>query len=123
VADRIPAVVRVFVAEYIDSVAVLEMLLLLRRETKRDWSAAAVSRELKLERSNVELRLEQLKNEGLLGSRKSGADRVYRYEPSSPDVESAVEQLAECYAWKPVALMAAIFSGPEKPPKKSSRQS
>ena len=65
---RHPIIVRQFVAKHIHSMDVLEILLLLRQEGRKEWEALTISKALHLQRANVEARLDQLLSVGLLTS-------------------------------------------------------
>jgi hypothetical protein len=107
---EIPESVKQFVATHIHSIDVVEVLLLLRRESPKEWDASAVSKALWLERSGVEAILEQLSGAGLLKSGNDGAPRSHRYSPASPEAVHAVNELAKWYLANPVAIVALVFS-------------
>jgi hypothetical protein len=110
--EVIPGIVRQFIAKYIHSVDVLEILLLLRQESRKEWGVLAVSKALLLELASVEVRLDHLLSAGLLTVRNVGGERVYTYHPSTGDLASAVNELAKWYSSHRVALISLIFSNP-----------
>jgi hypothetical protein len=93
--ERIPREVQRFVAERIDSVGLLEVLLLLESDPARTWSVPEVSAALRSERTWAEVQLEYLRVEGLLLA--DGQEPRYRYDPVRPEVEPAVAWLADAF--------------------------
>jgi hypothetical protein len=109
----IPMNVQSLLAEAIDSVGTLELLLLLYRDPSREWSAAAASEQLRVERRWACGRLESLTAAGLAcrnGDRRR--NRCYRYYPSGMERNAAVAELARTYAERPLAVHAFVHSRP-----------
>lgn len=103
-----PASVREFVARHIDSVAQLEVLLLLRAAPEKDWTPAEVASALVIQPELVAASwLEDLAGRGF-ASRARGR---YRYEPPA-DLRRTLDELAESYAKYRVTLVALIFAKP-----------
>lgn len=109
VNDGISENVRRFIAVYIDSVELLEVLLLLRINAKREWSADSVSREIRSNPTSVTTRLNDLCARGFL-SMKEGTPPLYRYDPRTDELDSAVKGLAEAYAERHARVIELIFS-------------
>ena len=108
--EGIPKVVRQFVAKHIHSMDVLEILLLLRQEDRKEWEALEIIKALQLQRASVEARLDQLLSVGLLAFREIGTERFYKYQPQTAELVKAVNELAKWYASHRVALVSLIFS-------------
>lgn len=106
---RIPEFVRQFIAKHIHSIDVLDILLLLRQESRKEWRALEVSKTLRLERTSTEARLEQLLAAGLVTIRYVEAERVYRYDPSTGEIADTVNELARWYSSHRVALYRWFF--------------
>jgi DNA-binding IclR family transcriptional regulator len=68
-------------------------LLLLLRQSERQWSAVELGAELGRPAASVAEDLEDLYNHSLLAA-SSGQ---YRYSPDTPDLEPAIERLSEQY--------------------------
>jgi hypothetical protein len=106
----VPAPVRRFIAGHIESVGQLEVLLLLRAASDKQWTTDEVARAVVTQPASAAGWLEQLRADGLL--EKTG--ERYRYSPPGADVERAVDELAESYATYRVAVIGLIFSKPSE---------
>lgn len=105
----LPENVRRLVAEHVDSVIALEVLLLMYRTPDYDWTAAEVAAELRVEEPWTHARLVQLERGGLLCSDQA---KRFRYYPKSLDVNAAVAALASLYQERPLAVISYIYSKP-----------
>jgi hypothetical protein len=104
----VSAPVREFVARHIESVAQLEVLLLLRAAGDKEWAPQEVAAALVIQSEAVAASwLEDLTRRGL-AREKNGS---YRYDPPS-ETRSTLDDLAESYAKYRVTLIALIFSKP-----------
>lgn len=102
------APVREFVAKHIESVAQLEVLLLLRAAGDKEWTPQEVAAALVIQPEPVAATwLEDLTRRGLVRE-KNGS---YRYHPPT-ETRSTLDDLAESYAKYRVTLVALIFSKP-----------
>jgi hypothetical protein len=110
----IGADVRGFLADHIDSVLELELLLLLRARRERSWSAAELSHELKIDRTWAAGQLAQLAGRRLLSrdDATNPADPRYAYAPPTPAVDATVTAVADAYASHRVTVIGLIFSKP-----------
>lgn len=100
----LPAPVERFIAQRIDSVALLEVLLLVRAAPDRDWSADDVGRALVTRPEHAGALLDQLVAEELLTRPSDG----YRYTPGA--LERDVDALAECYATRRPTVIGLVFA-------------
>ena len=100
-----------FIAEHIDSVVQLEVLLLLHNAPQKDWSADEVARELRIETHGAAAQLTELCARGLLAcpDESSGA---YRYHPKTAELDQSVKRLALAYDERRVSVINAIYSKP-----------
>lgn len=103
--------VSLFLADHIDSVLELELLLLLRSESARTWTAAELANELKIDPAFAAAQLEKFHHRKFL-ARTDQADGAYRYAPASPELDAAVASVAATYATHRVSMIALIFSKP-----------
>lgn len=94
---------------YIDSVEQLEILALMRANRDRDWTAAALSVELRSDVGAIEARVELLARHKLL-ARSAGS---YRYELAGA-ADARVEEVSEAYRQRPVSVIDAIYSKPQE---------
>jgi hypothetical protein len=106
----VPAPVRRFIAGHIESVAQLEVLLLLRAVTDRSWTAGEVARALVIRPESAAHWLSDLAARGLF---LENGDR-YRYHPSTDETDRTIDDLAESYAKYRVAVIGLIFSKPSE---------
>jgi hypothetical protein len=94
VDDLIPADVRDFLVNYIDSIAQLEALLLLRASPGERWTAEVVASRLYVDAPVAEAELARLCAHSLI----SCQDSVYSYAGNNAELNSVVDRLAVLYA-------------------------
>jgi predicted transcriptional regulator len=99
--------VRKLIADHIDSVEQLEVLLLLRAQRERVWTVAEINDEIKSSVSSVETRLSGLADGGLL--QRQG--RTFRYQ-AAPEMDATVTELARAYAERRFTVIELIFARP-----------
>ena len=104
----IPDDVRRFVDDYVDSVELLEVLLFVRANALRDWSAGEVAAELRLAEDSAAVRLSTMAAAGLL--EESGSR--FRFAPKSSQLERAAADLARIYPERRFSIIEIIFSKP-----------
>jgi hypothetical protein len=100
-----------FIQTSIKSIWAMEVLLLLRRDAARSWRVEDVTRELRSSLLIVADALMSFKALGLVGE---DAERLYRYQPATPELDALVAELAKAQAEAPVAVTEAIFSAPDR---------
>jgi hypothetical protein len=106
----LPDTVRSLLAR-LESIAQLEVLLLLARTAPREWDAERLAAELRIERAWAQEQLATLRQRDLLVESEAGAG-LYRFEPSSPALAKSVEALAASYADRRVSVVAALYAEP-----------
>ena len=106
--DLIPADVREFVLQHIDSIAHLEALLLLMRQPEERWSAGRVAGHLYLELAQAEEVLAQLCAQNLLDCR----DDVYWFDVKWPGQKQVIERLATLYAQHLIPITNLVHAKP-----------
>ena len=94
------------IARHVDSVGVLDLLLLLRGEPDRIWTRDAVREELACPPGWAERELERLRNDGLAAAHNGG----YRYAPSSSRQRAAVDSLARAWRRDRAAVTRLVFA-------------
>lgn len=109
--DALSNQVKEFIAQYIDSVAQLEILLLLQTNRQQEWSADALARELRIEPTGAANELSQLAARRLLTS-IPGDPLKYRYDPHNESLDAAVVGVAQAYLVRRVTVISLIFSKP-----------
>lgn len=113
VGQGIPESVRALVSERIESVAELEILLLLRERRERMWDAHDVAKELRTSAELAEAMLGRLSRSGLAAVEVDAEGRpCFRFAPVSPALQRASDEAAAAYSTHKTALIALIFSGP-----------
>jgi hypothetical protein len=94
--DPISPGVREFLTRYIDSIAQLEALLLLRDHAGSEWSALDVARRLYVSEQQISGILSRLAEDRLIEWSDKAAGRVV-YRPGSGALAEAVDGVAEAY--------------------------
>lgn len=110
-AGDLPEAVRRLIADHIDSVEQLEILLLLHQHPERSWTAESVARELRVSPLSAGDRLKDMGRASIL-SKVQGTEGEYRYAPESQQLAEAVAGLATAYAERRVTVINLIFSKP-----------
>lgn len=106
----IPEAVERLIAQHIDSVEQLEILLLLSRTSPRGWTANDVASDLRVDSGSAQRRLEDLTRRGFAD--QNGESFQYRANNS---MDASVRQLADSYRERRVAIITMIFTKPVDP--------
>jgi hypothetical protein len=109
----LPQRVQRFLMTHIDSIEKLEVLLLLRNRTEREWTSSMVAQELRITDASAAARLADLTASGLLVG-DSGSPPEYRYSPTDSEDVRAVSELAVTYSERRVSVITFIFSKPQE---------
>lgn len=109
--SALPEDVRQLLTERLDSIAQLEVLLLLHRSAPREWDREQLSGELRIEPGWAAEQLERLHREGFLVASEGRAGR-YRFQAANLDLAKTVESLAATYADRRVTVVALLYSKP-----------
>lgn len=116
-SDALPAPVRQLLSRHIQSVEQLEVLLLLRSQPERAWTAAEVYDIIRSSQSSIAARLQAFASEGFLLAEK-GPSATFRFAPKDENIRTAVDQTATAYETWRVRVIEAIFT-PEVDPVQS----
>ena len=108
--DSIPDDVRDFVVKFIDSVAEIEALLLLRRENMLAWSAGSVAERLYVSPDVAAAVLGRLHSHDLLSREGSH----YRYACIAPELSDLVDRTADIYARQLIPMTHLIHTKPSR---------
>jgi predicted ArsR family transcriptional regulator len=108
-AEAIQPEARRFIAEYITSVAQLEMLLLLRTNPQQEWSVEELSRELRIEPAWASSQLRNLCDAGLLHCEEREKP-TYCYRPRTAELDGAAAAVAQAYLLHRVSVVELIYS-------------
>jgi hypothetical protein len=91
----------------------LEVLLLLRNRTEREWTASEAALELRITEASAAARLADLASSRLLVV-NGGAPASYRYSPLHTDDVRSISELVMTYAERRVSVITFIFSKPQE---------
>lgn len=105
-SDAIPEDLRDFIVKYIDSIAHLEALLLLRATSSQDWTTEACASRLYISESGAESILSNLASKGFLASTEKG----YHFACESKELETLVTRLSELYRQQLIPVTNLIHS-------------
>lgn len=111
--EGIPPDVISFIADHIESVVQLEVLLLLQATPATEYAAVELAKKLAIDPVWAEGQLTNLCNRGLLTSTPP-PNSLYRYAPKAPELDRAARGLAQAYADRRVSVISAIFSKPSE---------
>lgn len=112
--EEIPAEVVKLIADHLDTVVQVEVLLLLVTSPQRQFSAAEIGNELRVDPQWAGAQLAELAGRGML-SNSTDPLPLYRYAPRTPELGKAIEGLARAYADRRVTVISMIYSKPAKP--------
>lgn len=116
-ADSLPAPVKQLLSRHIKSVEQLEVLLLIRSQPQRGWTAAEVYEVIRSSQLSIQARLQTFTSDGFLTEEK-GPPQTFRFAPNDQSLRSAVDQTAAAYQTSRVRVIEAIFA-PEADPVQS----
>ena len=116
-ADSLPGAVRQLLSRHIKSVEQLEVLLLVRSQPQRGWTAAEVYEVIRSSEPSIQSRLQTFTAGGFLTEEK-GPPQTFRFSPKDQNLHAAVDQTAAAYQTSRVRVIEAIFA-PETDPVQS----
>ena len=108
-ADSLPASVRQLLSRHIKTVEQLEVLLLLRSNSQRAWTANEVYHVVRSSESSIQARLQSFVAEGFLTDDK-GPPQTFRFAPKDQNLQAAVDHTAAAYQTSRVRVIEAIFA-------------
>jgi hypothetical protein len=108
---EIPQDVRRLLADHIESVVQVEILLLLHADPNRALTPADVAKELRIDAAYAQSELANLSVRGMLRTTDKQAN-AYRYAPLTPQIDAAVRGLATAYADRRVTVIGLVYSKP-----------
>jgi len=107
--ENVAADLRIFIARYIDSVAELEALLLLRSSPDQKWTLKAIADRLYTAEAETAVALTRLCSEGMVTCQ----DDLYQYD-YSPNLAPTVDRLAEAYRRQLIPITNLIHAKPRR---------
>ncbi len=102
--------IKQFISDQFDSVAELELLLLLRSDPLRAWTAEEAGAALYASPEAVSLLMHALQSKRLLTA--EGSERLFVYRPESEEAVRLVDELANLYRERRVAVITLVYSKP-----------
>jgi len=112
-AGAIPEPVKRLIAEHVESVSQLEVLLLLQQDRTTVWSAEEAARYLKSQPELVDATLSRFARAGIAGVEVDEAGNAcFAYRPATAALRSSVDALAATYATHKTTVISLIFSTP-----------
>jgi hypothetical protein len=112
--EEIPPDVVRLIADHLESVVQVEVLLLLVANPAKRFGAAEIGRELRVDPHWAGSQLAELAGRGMLEG-NADPDPLYRYAPRSAELGRAIDGLARAYADRRVSVIGMIYSKPAKP--------
>ena len=109
--EEFPADVGKFIAEHVNSVAQLEILLLLRSDPARLWTTADVSGALRTTAETAAETLTTLQSKRIV-TRDEAPQGGCRYAPETPELAELIDRLATVYDERRVTVITMIYSKP-----------
>jgi hypothetical protein len=100
------------IVTFIDSVEQLEVLLLLREQQGRVWTARDVNDVIRSSEESIATRLYSLERSGFIVAAPSSPG-AYQYNPANSN-DAAVEELAAAYRERRLRVTELIYSKPTR---------
>ena len=108
--DVVPADLRDFILQHIDSVAHLEALILLRAYPQEEWNAAKVAKRLYINEQQASATLARLCEQGFLRRDEDS----FRFENDVPERRVMADRLAEVFGRHLIPVTNIIHSKPRR---------
>jgi hypothetical protein len=109
-SDEFPADIKQFIADQIDSVAELELLLLLRNDPSKEWTPQEAGKALYASADGISMQMAALHSKRLLAA--GTGEPTYVYRPANAELSGQVDRLADLYCHRRVAVITAIYTKP-----------
>ena len=103
---QIPDDIRDFILNFVDSIAHIEALMLLRRDPDLSWDGITLAARLYISVDEAKRILDELGARGLL----MVDNGVYRYGCASPELKALVDRLAPIYATQLIAVTNLVHA-------------
>ena len=116
--EAVPESIQRFIAMHIDSVAKIEALLLMFRNPEQTWDSALLAKRLYITPAETAKILAELHARQFLDARELPKGS-FCYRPATSELSAQVEQLAEVYSKRLVAVTHLIHQRAAPPPSNS----
>ena len=107
----LPAEVLRLIADDLEGMEQVEVLLLLRGDEARAWTADEIAVQLRLRGPSAAKNVAALEERGLAAA-DGASPPAYRYAPRTEAKRAAVDALLVAYNTRPVTLVKAIYDRP-----------
>jgi predicted transcriptional regulator len=107
--ELIPENIKQFIIQYIDSIAQLETLLLLRNEPEIAWDIQTISTRLYLSKPETEVLVTTLYNRGFI-TKSDNKKSLYAYQPNSDEIKNKIDQILSLYTKHMMPITNIIHS-------------
>lgn len=101
-----------FLAQNIESISKLEVLLFLHASGKREWSADGVNAALRGSLIATENQLKDLAEKNILKT-KPALPTLYRFEPDNTETARLVDEIAQIYKEYRTSVIEWLYSTPD----------
>jgi hypothetical protein len=105
-----PAELKQFIAQYVESLAQLEALLILRQDSQKQWNSPELAQRLYITPDMCEAILVDLERRGFAARAADG--QAFRYQPRDRALDQLVGDLGTIYQQRRVAVITEIYSKP-----------
>ena len=112
-ANEFPAEIEQFIAHNIESLAQLELLLHLRANRDRGWTCQELSKKLYVTPDVCSTIIADLERRGFILRDAADSD-LYWYRSGATATDQLIDQLADLYQQRRVAVITQIYSRPVK---------
>jgi Fic family protein len=107
--DTLPNTVKRFIVLHIDSVELLNVLLILHREPNRQFTIENIEHELRSSRLAIEKRLSDLYSRKIL-RKISSTSGLHSYLPTSAEISTEIADVAAFNQTYPARIIELIYS-------------
>lgn len=109
-SDDFSSDVKQFIGRYIESLAQLEALLLMRQDPQRGWDAQGIAKALYSPAEMATTLLSEFEKHGF--AIRASPESQYFYNRADDKLDELVQQVADAYQERRVALISLIYSKP-----------
>jgi hypothetical protein len=110
-ADDFSSDVKQFIDRYIESLAQLEALLLMRNNPHQSWNAAEIAKSLYIPQEMAVTLLADFVRQSFITGKPASEGR-YIYNANDPNLDQLVNKVASAYQERRVAIISLIYSKP-----------
>lgn len=113
-ATGLPEHVEQFILDHVDSVELIDVLLLLKRNQGKAWTPEEVSQRLYTTPKSAANRLAALRASRVAAAEDGPQQTTYRFGPATGELARAVEDLEQAYGSRRTTVINLVFSKPDE---------